>query len=88
MDNVTEANRKVREEMVRYRAALPGLLARYGGRWVVFKDGKVVSDHDTIDDAHAAGVEAFGVFGGQVVIQVAEEKPLYINAGAALFGAQ
>lgn len=79
-----DINEKVRQEMGRFRHALPGLMATHQGRWVVFKDGQVHSSHETSAEAHRAGVQAFGVFGGQVIARVAAEEPRPISAGAYL----
>jgi hypothetical protein len=38
---------QVRREMRRFEASLPRLMTLYRDRWVVFRDGEVVSAHDT-----------------------------------------
>lgn len=77
-----EATRaKVLEESRQFHAALPDMLARYKGRWVVYKDREVKSVHDTERDAHRAAVALYGLRGGQVVAQVVEQKAHPISAG-------
>lgn len=77
-----DINEKVRHEMRRFREALPRLLELYPGKWVVFRGGEVQSLHESSADAHKAGVERFGLFGGQVIARVAAEEPRLISASA------
>lgn len=76
----------VREEMKRFLQALPNLLASSRGRWVVFKDGKVHSEHDTEDDAYLAGRRAFGPQGGHVIAQVTEVHAMPLTAAVMYSG--
>ena len=69
MPNTVDA---VRMEYGRFSQALPDLLQRIPGRWIVFKDGAVVSHHATEEEAFAAGLDEFGEGGGQVIALVAE----------------
>jgi len=69
-------------EMERFRKALPDLLRTCPGKWVVFKAGRVVSTHDDEEAAYAAGIEAFGRDGGQIVVCVEEER-IYALGGIA-----
>lgn len=79
MSAPADINEPVRQEMKRFREALPRLLkGPYAGKWVVFKDGDVRTAHETAAEAHKAGARALGIFGGQVIAQVVEEKPLII----------
>jgi hypothetical protein len=75
----------VLEETKRFHQALPSLLPDHRGKWIVFKEGSVHSEHDSEDAAYAAAVNAYGKNGGFVVAQVAEVSPLPITAGV-LFG--
>jgi len=79
------AREMVFTEMVRFRAALPVLLETLAGKWVVFKDGQVVSAHDDEDAAYWAGVQAFGTHGGQVVARVEPERPPQPLSAGMLF---
>lgn len=81
----TDINAKVRGEMARFREALPELLNRIPGKWIVFKDGQVHGAFDVSVDAHQAGVRLFGRLGGQVIAQVVEETPKPINAVAMFY---
>lgn len=73
----------VREEWTRFQAALPALLeGPLKDRWVVFKDGEVVSDFDALMGAYADGVRRFGRSGGQVVAKVEPITPRPLTAGA------
>lgn len=78
-------NEKVLKETLRFREELPELLKTLPGKWVVFRDGKVHSSHDDKRAAHRAGLSAFGLDGGQIIIQVAEQRPYPISAGV-LYG--
>lgn len=69
--------------MRRFQEALPGLLEQHRGRWVVFRDGQVVSAHDTEEEAYRAGLEAFGRHGGHVVAQVAEQRVVPLTAAVS-----
>ncbi|MBI5478799.1 MAG: hypothetical protein HY906_08090 [Deltaproteobacteria bacterium] len=83
---MSDIERKVLEETERFRAALPELIKQHPGRWVVFRDGQVVSDHATEDEAYRAAVARFGVTGGFVVAPVVEVEPTPVTAGV-MFGA-
>lgn len=62
----------VLEETERFEQALPQLLlTTCAGKWVVFKDGSVVSTHDTEAEAYDAGIATCGIDGGHVVAKVA-----------------
>lgn len=77
-DALDAVNEMVREESKRFNAAVRGLLERYEGRWVVFKNGKVASDHDGVSEAYGAGVAQFGVHGGFALQLVARnDEPPY-----------
>ena len=70
-----EANRKVAAEMVRFRQALPSLLAGpYAGDWVVFLDGKVKFAHHDRAIAYHWALKEVGVMAGFVLAQVAPER--------------
>lgn len=80
---MSRLEKAVLKETRKFREMLPGLMREYSGRWVVFKDEKVVSAHAEEEEAFAAGVAAFGTEGGFVVALVAKTKPTPINAAAA-----
>ena len=82
---MSEIERKVLEETKRFHAALPELIKQYPGRWVVFREGQVASDHTTEDDAYRSAVERFGVTGGFVVAPVVQIEPTPVTAGV-MFG--
>ena len=69
--------------MARFRAALPELLKDHAGKWVVFRDGQVVSVHDDEEAAYRAGREAFGLRGGHVVAPVEEQRTIPLTAAFA-----
>ena len=75
----------VLKETLKFREMLPALMLSHAGKWVLFKDERVVSAHATETEAFEAGVSAFGFEGGFVVAQVTKSKPTPINA-AATFG--
>ena len=79
------ATEKVLEETHRFHQALPSLLAEHRGRWVVFKDGSVQSEHATEAEAYNSAVQTFGRDAGFVVAQITEISPTPITAGV-LFG--
>jgi hypothetical protein len=71
---------RVRQEMRRFEASLPRLLPLYADRWVVFREGEVVSVHDTEELAYRAGLQRFGRHGGHVIAQVAEQRVVPLRA--------
>lgn len=77
--NMNTAER-VRQEMRRFEASLPRLLPLYADRWVVFRDGEVVSVHDTEELAYLAGLQRFGRRGGHVIAKVAEQCAVPLSA--------
>lgn len=76
---------RVLEETKRFHSALPDLLLKYRGRWIVFRDGEVKSDWATEQEAYAAAVKTLGRDGGFVVAPVIEVSSTPITAGV-LFG--
>ncbi len=82
-----EAKLTIAEEVLaetkRFRQELPQLLKRYPGRWVVFKNGAVDSDHPDERSAYRAALEKYGPQGGYVVAPVAATGPTPISAGVA-----
>jgi hypothetical protein len=79
-DDMSEVEDKVLAETKRFHKALPDLLPKYRGRWVVFRDGVVQGDHATEEQAFADGMKRYGVKGGFVVAVVAEVTPKPITA--------
>jgi hypothetical protein len=75
---------RVLAEAARFRARLPSLLPAYSNRWVVFRDGEVISAHDSEEDAYVAGLERFGPDGGHVVAVVREAEVVILSALTAL----
>jgi hypothetical protein len=55
----------------------------YADRWVVFRDGEVVSVDDTEELAYRAGLEKFGRHGGHVIAKVGEQRPIPLTASVA-----
>jgi len=82
---VAEADRRAAEEMERFRAALPGLLADASllSRWVVFKDGAVAKAFDDEGDGYAWARRTLGKLSGFVLARV-EEPHVYRLGGAGL----
>ena len=82
---MADAREKVLEETKLFFASYENLQEKFGGRWVVFRGGKVRSDHATEGEAFEAAVEKYGVGGGFMVECVVPKKPIPITAGV-LFG--
>jgi hypothetical protein len=78
---VAETERRVSQEMVRFRAALPALLADPAlvGRWVLFRDGVVVASFDSENDADDEGYRRFGELGGYVLARVEPQRVHYLG---------
>lgn len=74
---------RVAQESDRFRAEIPKLLAEYGGKWVVFRDGVVDSVHPDEESAYLAGLQRFGIGGGHVVEVVREPEPILLSAAVA-----
>ena len=75
-----EVERKVLDESRRFRASLPKLLADHFGKWVVFYQGRVVSSHDTEEEAYVAGLARPGLGSGHVVAQVRQPEDAFVGA--------
>jgi hypothetical protein len=73
----------VAKESARFRATIPQLLAQYGGKWVVFRDGAVASVHSDEESAYVAGLQRFGPGGGHVVAVVREPEPVLLSPAIA-----
>lgn len=78
--DVLPVRQRVLAEAARFRAKLPVLLPRYSEQWVVFRDGEVVSAHDTEEEAYVAGLDRFGPEGGHVVSVVREPESVVLSA--------
>jgi hypothetical protein len=80
---MAERNKRALKEYRVFEAARPRLMrGRYRGRWVVFLDGKVQSDHDDELEAFEAGVKAFGVETPFVIGAV--RKPVPVTLGPVI----
>jgi len=78
---MTEMYRAVLEESRRFRAALPELLERHAGQWVVFKEGEVSSVHPDADTAYREGILRFGPDTSYVVDRVERQSAVPLTAG-------
>jgi hypothetical protein len=74
---------RVRQEMRGFEASVPRLKPLYADRWVVFRDGEVVSAHDTEEAAYRAGLASFGRHAGHVIAKVAELRVVPLRAAVA-----
>jgi hypothetical protein len=74
---------RVLAESLELRRQMPVLLKRIRGKWIVFRDGKVQSQHRTEDAALRAALKAYGVHGGFVIARVEPIEPRPITAGAS-----
>ena len=72
-------------QTLEFERQLPELLLELSGRWVVFRDGAVVSDHDTLEMAYRSARLLFGVDGGYAILEVAPRTPQPLTA-RAVFG--
>jgi len=75
----------VLEETLRFHAALPELLKKYAGQWVVFLEGQVASVHPSEDDAYQAGLHQYGPYGSYIVDRVERKHAIPITA-AVVYG--
>lgn len=76
-----QIDEEVSEEGRLFRAMLPGLLqGPLKGRYVVFREGAIQSDHPTMQEAYRAACERFGYYGGMMIDRVEIPKPIYIPA--------
>lgn len=71
--DLTPTERVVLEEWDRFTGKLSELMGKIPERWVVFKDGTAVSDHEDEDEALEAAVKKFPE-GGFIVAQVVKQK--------------
>lgn len=76
---------KVLEQTRLFMAALPGLLEKHRGQWVVFHEGAVLSAHDSEEKAFIAALDRLGADAGFVVAPVEEITSTPISAGV-MFG--
>jgi hypothetical protein len=74
---------RVLEQTKLFHRALPELLHKYRGRWVVFVDGQVKGVHASEEEAYGAAVQAYGPNGGFVIAPVVELTPMSITAAVA-----
>jgi hypothetical protein len=84
MTTLEESNTRTREEMKRFDAALPAMLAdpALAGRWVVFRDGKVLYADDDNRRAYDWAISNLGNFGGFVFMRVVPKR--VVKIGGAL----
>jgi hypothetical protein len=83
---IAEANQRVADEMERFRAALPSLLIdeKFAGRWVVFKDNRVVNVFDDEADGYRWARTNLGKLSGFVLARV-EPEPIHRLGGTSGF---
>lgn len=74
---------RVRAESRELDRQMPGLLRRIRGKWVVFRDGEVQSQHRSSDDALRAALKRYGVHGAFVIARVEPVVPRPITAAFA-----
>lgn len=74
---------RVKNESARFRTKIPQLVPLYKGKWVVFRDDVVVSEHSDEESAYVAGLKQFGPGGGHVVAVVCEPEPCLLSAAVA-----
>jgi hypothetical protein len=77
---MTPTAERVRAEMRRFEEALPELLLEHRDRWVVFRDGALISVFDSEEEAYRDGLARFGRDGGHVVAKVAEQRTVPLTA--------
>ena len=70
------------QETLRFREALPELLKKHAGKWVVFRDGQVQGVFEDEEQAYRDGLTKFGREGGHVIAPVIEQRPAPITASA------
>jgi hypothetical protein len=78
-----EVAERVLAESLELRRQMPALMKRIRGKWVVFRDGKVQSQHRTEDAALRAGLKRYGVHGAFVIARVEPIELRPITAGAS-----
>lgn len=76
---------KVLEQTRLFMAALPGLLEKHRGKWVVFHEGAAQSVHDSEEEAFTAALDHFELDAGFVIAPVEEVTATPISAGV-MFG--
>ena len=62
-------------EHAKFLSQLSELRKTFEGRWILFRDGAVVSDHASFHEAHMDGYTRFGRWGGYLVAEVTEQRP-------------
>ena len=75
MTEISENQQAVLDEWDRFQVQLPELMTSMPGRWIVFKDDKVLSDHETEEIAFEAAIERLGTEEPFIVAQAAKENP-------------
>jgi hypothetical protein len=75
-----EVRKRVFAEAERFRDRLAELMPQYAGKWVVFRDGDVVSAHESDEEAYLQGLRRFGPDGGQVIAIVSEPEIVVLSA--------
>jgi hypothetical protein len=78
---MSETERRVLAETEKFESALPALLPKYGGRWVVFREGAVQADFNNEAEAYTFAMSRFGPDGGAVIAPVVVSSPRPITAG-------
>ena len=82
---MADVRETVKEQTRLFMGSLPSLLVAHRGKWVVFREGAVQSEHNTQNDAFKAAVAKFGLNGGFVVAEVRESIATPVTAGV-IFG--
>ena len=77
---------QIRDEMARFRQALPQLLSEHRGEWLIFLGGEVKASFADEDAAYNAAIDRYGEAGGFVIVQAVEEVPRIISHSRWAFG--
>lgn len=87
MDEKTQASFDASlAEFEQFEKSLPELMRRIPGRWVVFAEGRVHSEHDSEDAALTVAYEAFGLGGVFVVARVEPTRTVSPSGYHSIFG--
>ena len=77
-----DPNSAISDEYRRFEVALPDLLSRHAGKWVVFFRGEVASIHDDHDSALRWALDRWGMDEPYVIAPIEEPRVL---GGSCLF---
>jgi hypothetical protein len=75
MSKALDFKESIHKERKKFKAQLAELIKEHLGKWVLFKDGEVISFFESQEQAYTEGLKRFGIDIPFLIDQVVEKPP-------------